>query len=188
MTDTHTEAAVLKPPHTLFRSGADVIPVRTIDSQLHVLLATMGQGPHRGRRGTIGGHMANRETWAETGARELFEQARLTADPRDLVPLVVLGTLNRDLRDGVRGIGRVFLLDADRIGGAPKAGDDVARIEWIAVTDLIDLIAKGEETFAYDHAESLAAACLHVTTPGLWPPATPTLALSLVGQLASREW
>jgi len=187
MTDTHTEATAPRPPRTLFRAGADVIPTRTINGELHFLLATMGKGPHKGRRGTIGGHLDEWDTFRDAGARELFEEAGLMADPEDLVPLGVLDAADRDIREGVRGLGRAFLLDADRIGGEPEAADDVALVEWVAVPDLIKIITSGSETFAYDHVQSLAAACLYVTTPGQWPPAPPAPVLSPVDLLTARE-
>lgn len=185
MTDNRTEAPPSpKPPRTLFRAGTDVIPISIIDGEPHLLLATMGRGPHRGRRGTIGGHLDDRDTFAEAGARELLEEAGLRATPDDLIPLTFLDDPDRDVRDGVRGLGRVFLVDADRISGEPEAGDDVAHVEWVALSDLIDLLVKGEETFAYDHAEGLAAACLYLTSPRQWPPTPPAPVLSALDQLA----
>jgi ADP-ribose pyrophosphatase YjhB (NUDIX family) len=187
MTDTQTEQPASKPPRTLFRAGADVIPARTINGELHFLLATMGRGPHQGSRGTVGGHLDAADTFRTAGARELFEEAGLMADPEELVSLGVLDAVDRDVRDGVRGLGCVFLLDADRVGGEPEAGDDVAAVEWIAVTDLIKILTTGSEEFAYDHVQGLAAACLHVTTPGNWPPPPPAPRLPPLAKLTLRE-
>lgn len=170
MTTTSTTAAA-KPPREHFRLGADLLPVGTVNGRRCILLATMGKGPHKGKRGTIGGHLERGDTFVTAVLREAEEEGNFKLTAADLIPLMVVDEPDRDIRDGVRGVGVAFMVDADALVGLdPVAGDDVAHVEWVPADELAEAIATGAEQFAYDHAGAIALACRIVANPELWPP------------------
>jgi ADP-ribose pyrophosphatase YjhB (NUDIX family) len=171
VTTTNDPITEAKPPRHLRRLGSDVIPVRTIAGRRCLLLATMGKGPHKGKRGTIGGHLEELDSFWTAGKREGKEEGNMVFDLADLIPILLSDDPDRDVRDdGTRGVGVAFLLDADKLDFEPVAGDDVSHVEWVPAEEIAEAIANGTETYAYDHHVALGLACEIVADPTLWPP------------------
>jgi ADP-ribose pyrophosphatase YjhB (NUDIX family) len=95
-----------------------------------ILLVERGGAPLKGYWSLPGGLVETGETLDDAVRREVFEETGLRVQPVEM-----LGIFERIMRDA-KGRAEYHYVLADYIckvvGGTLRAGDDVARVEWVA--------------------------------------------------------
>lgn len=124
--------------------AADVIVINPSDE---ILLIQRDWDPFKGMWALPGGHVDKGETGAEAAARELYEEAGLTASPEELTLMQIADAPNRDPRG--RYVSAVYLLEVVT-GTRVHAGDDAADAAWWPLDELPPL--------AFDHHDIIRRA------------------------------
>ena len=121
----------------------DIILRRSPRNTRTILIETRGRPPYKGSYSLPGGHMEYGETVERATLRELDEECGVRANLIDI--LGVYSDPKRDPR-GQR-ISTVFV--GDYAGGNPRAADDAGSVEWI---DLSELLQMKKKKLSFDHA------------------------------------
>ena len=119
---------------------ADIIILKTINSQQSILLIERKYPPYEGMWALPGGFMGMDETLEEAALRELREETGITGV--ELKQFHTFSKVGRDPRH--RTITTVFTGYADETNSI-EAGDDAAKAQWFPMDELPPL--------AFDHSE-----------------------------------
>jgi ADP-ribose pyrophosphatase YjhB (NUDIX family) len=98
-----------------------------------VLLVRRGKEPLLGYWSLPGGHVELGETLAEAAAREVHEETGVSV--RNLKAIETLEIVNRDASGGVASHFVLVVFRGDG-NGTPRAGDDAAEANWVALGDV----------------------------------------------------
>lgn len=101
-----------------------------------VLLVKRGKEPRRDGWSIPGGAQEVGETCAETAVRELLEETGLTAEVTGL--LDVIDAISKDEEGRVRMHYTLVDVAAEWIAGEAVAGDDVAEVKWVGLSQIDD--------------------------------------------------
>lgn len=125
-------------------------PVPTVDVIVQkgakVLMIRRKKDPFAGRLALPGGFVNEGETVEEAARREAKEETSLEVEP-----IEILGVYSDPARDPRRHVLTVVFV-AIITGGAERASDDAAGLEWIELAG----VEKMKDRIAFDHAKMLA--------------------------------
>jgi 8-oxo-dGTP diphosphatase len=134
---------------------ADVVVFDLGSGALRVLLIERKHAPFEGAWALPGGFVDENEPLDAAALRELREETGLTGV--HLVQVGAFGDPGRDPRGHTVSVAYVTRVDAEEV--TVTAGDDAARAEWVAWTDLaLGGPRTGTVQLAFDHDRILLAA------------------------------
>jgi ADP-ribose pyrophosphatase YjhB (NUDIX family) len=148
--------------------AVELVTVRTIEDQPHVLLVTETAGPCIDMEALPGGLVAYRETIAAAGARILADRTGLAITAADLASLALYEAAYRHIAEWT--IAQAYMIEADRLPGIADA-ELPAGARWAPVAELVDAIGCGV-LLAYNGSAIVRDAAQVLVQPDLWPPST----------------
>ena len=128
-----------------FAVTVDVVLMSAAGGELRVLLVRRGREPFEGAWALPGGFVEPEEDLPHAAARELAEETGTLHEASRLEQLGAYGHPRRDPR--MRVVSVAYWAVVGSSGEAPRAGDDAAHAEWIAVGDVVG----GRVALAFDH-------------------------------------